>query len=306
MNQGELSALVYPETALRDGNFVFPDSVRYVRIDVGLSSHASHSAWFLDLYKDRCSVGIEPDPRCCKDLVYGSDSYPECKRLIINKQVIRHNNSDVCSLDSRFILINCAISDVIAPTQLPFYLTDAQLTGSNNQYKVFGASSLHEPTPLHPAGGYSTQNVVAIPLSEIIKAIPDRFHFIEEIKVDTEGHDYQVLKSAGEFIKKAVYVTVESGTNAPRHHLGVVVDSKNSTRSVIQNYMKNMGFRVDFEDADDQRYINVHLQQLVRLHGLNTNGDPIILEGKTSRRKRIKFKTKRFFRGIIKNHIFRV
>lgn len=301
MNQGDLSTLVYPKTALREGKFVLPDSVSFIRIDVGLSSHASHSAWFLDLYKDRGSIGIEPDPRCCEDLVNGSDLYPEVKRLIINKQVIRHHNTDVGNLDSRFILVNCAISDVSAPTQVPFYLTDAQLAGSNNQYRVFGTSSLHMPTSLHPAGGYAIRNVSAIPLREIIAAIPDRFAFIEEIKVDTEGHDYQVLKSAGELIKKAVYVTVESGNISPTHHHGVVVDAKKSTRSVIEKYMDRMGFKVDFADATDQRYLNVQLKHLVDLYGLNTNGDPIILEGKSSQRKRMKFKAKRFARKIIRN-----
>lgn len=301
MNRGNLSTLVSPKTALRDGKFVFPDSVKYIRIDVGLSTHASHSAWFLDLYKDRGSIGIEPDPRCCEELINGSDLYPEVKRLIINKQVIRHNNSDVCSLNSRFALVHCAISDVSVPTQVPFYLTNAQIAGNNNQSCVFGTSSLHMPTSLHRSGGYTTQNVLAIPLREIIAAIPDRFEFIEEIKVDTEGHDYQVLKSAGELIKKVVYVTVESGSTAPMHHYGVVVDSKNSTRSVIETYMDSMGFKVDFADGSDQRYINVRLKHLVVLFGLNTNGDPIILEGKSSHRKRMKFKAKRFARKIIKN-----
>ncbi len=59
-----------------------------------------------------------------------------------------------------------------------------------------------------------------------------------------------------------------------------------------------MGFRVDFEDATDQRYINMQLKHLVDLHGLNTNGDPIILEGKSSRRKRLKFRMKNFFKKI--------
>lgn len=301
MNEGNLSTLVYPKTALRDGKFVLPDSVNYIRIDVGLSSHASHSAWFLDLYKDRGSIGIEPDPRCCEELVNGSDVYPEVKRLVINKQIIRHRDADVSNLDSRFVLVNCAISDVSVPTQVPFYLTDAQLAGSNNQYRVFGTSSVHMPTSLHPSGGYTIQNVSAIPLREIISAIPGRFTFIEEIKVDTEGHDYQVLKSAGELIKRAVYVTVESGGIASTHHHGVVVDSSNSTRSIIQNYMTSMGFRVDFEDATDQRYVNLKLKHLVGLYGLNTNGDPIILEGKSSQRKRMKFKVKRLARKIIRN-----
>lgn len=296
-----MSTLVYPKTVLQDGKFVFPDSVKYIRIDVGLSSHASHSAWFLDLYKDRGSIGIEPDPRCCEDIVNGSDLYPEVKRLIIDKQVIRHHDADVGSLDSRFVLVNCAISDVNVPTQVPFYLTDAQLAGSNNQYPVFGTSSLHMPTSLHPSGGYVVQNVMALPLRDIIMAISDRFQFIEEIKVDTEGHDYPVLKSAGELIKRAVYVTVESGSISPTHHHGVIVDSKNSTRSVIETYMDGMGFKVDFADATDQRYINVRLKHLVGLYGLNTNGDPIILEGKSSQRKRIKFKAKRFARKIIRN-----
>jgi hypothetical protein len=299
MSQGNLSTLVYPEKALKDGKFVFPDAVKYIRIDVGLSTHASHSAWFLHLHGDRGSVGIEPDPRCYGELIDGSDLLPEVKRLVIDEQVIRHDHAVVCGLDSRFILVKCAISDVREHARLPFYLTEAQLAGDKKQYRVLGTSSLHVPTGLHPSGGYDTSSVPAIPLSEIIAAIPDRFEFIEEIKVDTEGHDYQVLRSAGESIKRAVYVTVESGNTAPVHHYGIEVDGNNSTRSVIEEYMGRMGFRVDFEDATDQRYINARLKHLVKMHGLNTNGDPQILARKSSRLKRLRFRMKRFFRKVV-------
>jgi hypothetical protein len=301
MNEGNLSTLVHPKTALRDGKFIFPNAVNHIRIDIGLSTHASHSAWFLDLYKDRGAIGIEPDPRCCEELMHGSDLLPEVKRIVLKKQAIRHHSTDIGNLDSRFVLVHCAISDVSVPTQVPFYLTDAQLAGGNNQHRVFGTSSLHMPTSLHPAGGYTIQNVLAVPLREIIAAIPDRFMFIEEIKVDTEGHDYQVLKSAGELIKKAVFVTVESGGIAPTHHHGVVVDATNSTRSVIQEYMDSMGFRIDYEDATDQRYINVHLEHLVKLYGLNTNGDPLILAGKSSPLNRLRFMAKKLARNVVRN-----
>lgn len=301
MNEGNLSALVYPKTALRDGKFIFPDAVKHIRIDIGLSTHASHSAWSLDLYKDRGAIGIEADPRCCEELLHGSDLLPEVKRIVLEKQVIRHHDTDIDSLDSRFVLLHCAISDVSAPTRVPFYLTEAQSAGSKNQYRVFGTSSLHMPTSSHPAGGYTVQDVRAVPLREIITAIPDRFAFIEEIKVDTEGHDYQVLKSAGELIKKAVYVTVESGGIAPTHHHGVIVDSNNSTRSIIQNYMSSMGFRVDFEDATDQRYINVQLEHIVELYGLNANGDPIILAGGSSPLSRLRFLTRKLARDTVRN-----
>ncbi|MBI5576918.1 MAG: FkbM family methyltransferase [Deltaproteobacteria bacterium] len=298
MSDGHLSNLVYPETALKDGKFVFPDSVKIVRIDVGLSTHASHSAWFLDLHKDRGSIGIEADPRCYDELIHGSELLPEVKRLVIDGQLIRHNGVNVATLGSRFILVRCAISDVRRYASLPFYLTDAQLAGENRQYKVFGTSSLHVPSESHPSGGYRVADVPAIPLSEIIAAVPDRFEFIEEIKVDTEGHDFNVLVSAGESIRKAVYVTVESGRTAPKHHHGIDVDSTNSTRSLIERHMENMGFRVDFEDSTDQRYINIRLEKLVRRYGLDTEGDPLILGKKSSRWKRIRFKGKRFLRGI--------
>jgi len=296
MNKGKLSEITYPQTAFHEGKFVFPDTVKFIRIDVGLSTHGSHSASFLHLHKDRGSVGVEPDPRCVEELIHGSDLLPEVKRVVINTQSVMYHKENICNLASRFILVNCAVSDRGVHDYVPFYLTDAQSAGDNNQYKIFGTSSLHMPTSKHPSGGYHIQNVLAMPLSEIIEAIPDRFTFIEEIKVDTEGHDYQVVKSAGEFIKRAVYVTVECGTNAPRHHHGLVVDSKNSTRSAIEEYMESMGFRVDFEDSTDQRYINVKLKHLVNLYGLNTDGESLILGGKSSLRKRLRFKTKRLFR----------
>lgn len=298
VDRDDLADIVYPEKTLQGGKYVFPDSVKYVRIDVGLSTHASHSAWFLDLYRDRGSIGIEPDPRCCQELIFGSDLYPEVKRLIINDRVIRHHKRDICALDARFILMRCAVSNVDRPVPLAFYLTDPQLAGDKNQYKVFGTSSLHVPTEKHPSGGYQAIEVPAVPLSRIIAAVPDRFEFIEEIKVDAEGHDYQVLRSAGELIKKAVFVTVESGCISPTHHQGIAVGPDNSTRPVIQAYMKEMGFRVAFEDATDQRYINSKLQHLVKRYGLNAKGDPIILEDEASLRKRFKFKARRFLRSI--------
>ena len=291
MNDWKLGSAVHPESSLQNGNFSFPDTVRFIRIDVGLSGSAVHSAWFLDLYEDRGSIGIEPDPRCCDIILNGLDLHPETKRIVLNRQAIEYNNHPVRNLDSRFVLVSCAISDVSGPRQVPFYLTDAQPVG---RYQVHGTSSLHEPTQAHPSGGYYIQEITAIPLSEIIKAIPDRFEFIEEIKVDTEGHDFQVLQSAGDLIKRAVYVTVESGNMAPLYHSGVIV-SGNSTRPVIKEYLTGMGFKVDFEDGDDQRYLNVRLKHLVKRYGLNTNGHPNILPGRRSWRKRIKFKIRQVF-----------
>jgi hypothetical protein len=38
----------------------------------------------------------------------------------------------------------------------------------------------------------------------------DKYEYIEFIKIDTQGSDLDVVKGAGEYIKKVVYITIEA------------------------------------------------------------------------------------------------
>lgn len=39
--------------------------------------------------------------------------------------------------------------------------------------------------------------------------VPDRYEYIEHVKIDCEGHDIEVLKSCGDLIDKVAVFTIE-------------------------------------------------------------------------------------------------
>ena len=47
-----------------NGNFKFPDCVKKIRIDVGLSNEAYHSCEWLLNNEDIAVIGVEANPKC--------------------------------------------------------------------------------------------------------------------------------------------------------------------------------------------------------------------------------------------------
>ena len=71
-----------------NGNFKFPDCVKKIRIDVGLSNEACHSCeWLLD-NEDVAVIGVEANPECQRNLLSGNTSNSYTHTLCLEKERI--------------------------------------------------------------------------------------------------------------------------------------------------------------------------------------------------------------------------
>ena len=199
-------------------NLCFPENVKSLRFDIGLSHNAPNSAKWLRNRDDLFVVGVEANRFNAHKLVTNgmwSKNDP--------KSLIRPYKS------KNFHILYCAIDDVVKPCYSKFYHVKGDA----------GTSSLLEPTErLLKDHDYAVKNiseVPTIPLSSILKQVPwDRFEYIEVCKVDTQGKDLDVLKSAGNYLNKIALLSVEVDTFGQYHGA--------AKREDIYSFMERSGF----------------------------------------------------------------
>lgn len=72
----------------------------------------------------------------------------------------------------------------------------------------------------------------------------ENFDIIHYLKIDAQGHDLDVVMSAGELIKKCIFVQIESCNAKEEDHLMYV---NQNTREKDIEYMKSKGFKLFLE-----------------------------------------------------------
>lgn len=177
-------------------NLPIPAHIKSLRIDIGLSHNAPNSAKWLKDRSDLFVIGIE------------ANRYNAYK-LFVNGMWSKNNPDNIISpyKSENFYIIYCAIDNVSIPTYSKFFHVKGDA----------GTSSLLEPTSkLLINHDYSIKNISNVPtvsLSCILEQVSwDRFDYIEVCKIDTQGKDLDILKSAKEFIRKIALISVEVDT----------------------------------------------------------------------------------------------
>jgi FkbM family methyltransferase len=179
-----------------------PQTARRIKIDIGLSYSAPNSVIWLDNQPDTFVIGIEPNI----GNIYS-----------VSTSALGHN--------SHFTLLPYAIDDVEEQTQKEFYHTAGDP----------GCSSLYEPNDKLPYIVAQKYKVDVIPLSTVLEAIDwDRFEYIDVLKIDTQGNDLNVIKSAGKWIHKVVYLHCEIDTHG--HYNGTPAPDE------YDCYLESIGF----------------------------------------------------------------
>jgi hypothetical protein len=213
------------------GNF---KAYKSVRIDIGLSHNAPNSAIWSREYPEDYVLGIEPNRfNFARITVFGVWSKSHSKRVRRFKP-------------RNFQALLCAIDDVTKPTYENFY----HIRGDS------GTSSLLRPTSaLLERYRYTIREitpVLAVPLSAILTPLLEHFGEIEMIKIDTQGKDLDVLRSAGALLKHVKRVLVEVDT------LGQYVGAP--SKAEIFAYLQSAGFEaqysVDTSPAEDVVFQN--------------------------------------------------
>lgn len=177
---------------MRGGKIHLDDRFRKVKVDVGLSWNAPHPEMWLRRESGLAVFGFEPSGLCFRSFTENSE---KMSRLHPNNVFV-----DPARVGDTFFPVRCALGAGQARHQ------DLFVTGNDP-----GCSSLFRPVKWNVI---DVESVPLMPLSDFFGAFPwDRVGHIDQLKVDAQGSDLDVLVGAGDYLRRAVYVTVEHYTD---------------------------------------------------------------------------------------------
>ena len=244
----------------RDGsalNFIeTPTSSRKLCIDVGLSEVAPNAAVWLLNDPDRCVIGMEPLDYNWEHLEGKHDSgkddvgdgWPAIRIGEESQNVLVAKNPPL-DIRGRFFGIKCAIDNVSIPEEKEFY-----------HMEEVGNSSLLKPNDNHTGVIKKVEKVQCVSLSDILDHV-DLKQFgshIEHLKVDAEGHDLEVIKSAGQYLERTIFISFEMSTNNIDKW-----DEQYIWEHAI-HYMTNNGFKMISFDGGNIVWLNRRYEDRVK------------------------------------------
>lgn len=165
-----------------------PKWAKKIKIDVGTSSNAPFSEFWINSDPDVCVFAFEPNIYNIHDLVHGFSGNP--------------NKLNTDKIDKSFFIINCALSNFVSES-VDFYCAD--IDG--------GTSSLFQPKTSEIPIKQVTK-VPVIKLENFFSIFPwESFEFIEQVKIDAQSSDFAIIKGMGNYLKdKIAYIDVETST----------------------------------------------------------------------------------------------
>lgn len=221
-------------TFREDGKINIPSSIKHIKLDIGLSYSAPMAQYWLNHEEDLYVFGFEPNPASVASILEGAVKRLESHGDPLEKKFIGNS----------FFLIPCALG-LANSSMIKFYVTND-----------CGCSSLYQPKY------FGIERVIEVPIFSL-KIFFDLFPFdshpvIDYIKIDAQGSDLDIVKSAGHYLtERVVYITLEPENT----------QYKNTTNSHedIDAYMKKIGFKKFISnDTCDPTYFNPHYSQYVK------------------------------------------
>jgi hypothetical protein len=242
-------------------NLKLNPNIKRVRLDVGTSSTAPNSAFWLSKYNDMAVFGFEPNPYNAECVRNGSDLYPNDYKLIGNKGIVTKENQTIALLEEKgnqFQLFEVAVDNVETPTKKTFYCTSELNTG---------CSSLYKPIDERLNGVVTEKEVEVNVIS--LKQFFENFNweqvpFIEFLKTDTQSNDLNVIKSCGDYLKKVCFVQSEYYTHMAYEG---ELDQYESLIS-FDEYMLSKGFKSYTRTSTDTSYVNEELIGYIIQNGI--------------------------------------
>ena len=216
-------------------NYSIPNSCTHVKLDIGLSYNAPQSqSWLSHEDPGLMVIGFEPNP--------------ESIACITNRNNRKQHPSHGDCLEykyienGRFVIQPCALSCVDTPTTMKFYVSQNDC----------GTSSLYPNNETHLGKIKSVIDVPVLSLKMFFDGFPwERFAYIDYIKIDAQGSDLNILKSAGSYLReRVVYVTAEGDGNQ-------YIGASECSESNIVSYMESQGFtRSRHPNTTDPTFVN--------------------------------------------------
>ena len=233
---------------LENGVIKTLDSSTKICVDVGLSENANNSGVWLHNDPDRCVIGIEP-LKYNWDGLYGKhDWHPDraddpthgWPGIRLDKKSIVVNGKSVVGISNKFFGLECAIDNILSPEIKTFYHMEEE-----------GSSSLLKPSKEHGSTIKQIDKVQCVSLNSIFDYIDwEKFQFIERLKIDCEGHDFEVLKSADKYFDKIIFISFEMSQHNEGHW------EKHYNFEDAFHYMRSKGFDCIAYDAGDIYFVN--------------------------------------------------
>lgn len=220
-----------------DGKIAIPESIRHVKLDIGLSYSAPMSQQWLLREENLMVFGFEPNPESVQSILRGATK----------RHPMHGDPLEIRFIGTEFVLIPCALG-ISESLTIPFYVTAADC----------GCSSLFKPKTLAIA---EVIEVPVFPLAAFFEIFPfDTHSVIDYIKIDAQGADLDIVKSAGHYLAEhVIFITIEAEDN---HYEGTMngVDTINA-------YMHGIGF-IPYKSpyTMDPTYLNTRFIEYIKDH----------------------------------------
>jgi FkbM family methyltransferase len=139
-------------------------------------------------------------------------------------------------------IIPIALSNVSEESQSEFY---------SMQYDG-GTSSLYKPIDTHLGPIKNKITVPVFSLKHFFDLFPwDKFEYIEYIKIDAQGADFDIIKSAGDYLsERVVFITAEPESNQ-YENCGHNTSENMETYLLTQNFIK-----INHPNTVDPTFVN--------------------------------------------------
>ncbi len=220
-----------------DGKIVIPSHIKHIKLDIGLSYSAPMSQHWLSHENDLLVFGFEPNPACVTSILQGAVKQHESHGEPLATKFIGKS----------FFLIPCALG-LSNSTIIKFYVTKGDC----------GCSSLYLPNR------FEIERIIDVPIFSLATFF-DLFPFdshpvIDYIKIDAQGADLDIVKSASHYLaERVIYITLEAEDSY----------YENTVNSVhaIDTYMHSIGFvRHMSAYTSDPTYFNPRYSEYIKTH----------------------------------------
>jgi FkbM family methyltransferase len=225
-----------------DFNYNIPEKCSHIKIDIGLSYNAPQSQVWLANEPNLMVFGFEPNPDLLDSISKGNIQ----KRHRAHGEPLQKKYID----EKRFSLVSVALSDVDKVEQMNFYINKNDC----------GTSSLFKHDEKYLGSIEKVVQVNVCSLKMFFDNFPwERFEYIDYIKIDAQGSDLNILKSAGKYLQeRVVYVTAEP-------HGYQYYNAETCNTNNIINYMLSQNFiQINHPNTQDPTFVNSKFIELAK------------------------------------------
>jgi hypothetical protein len=178
----------------KNNKIVIPKWCKRIKIDIGLSSNAPHTQTWLENQSDLIVFGFEPVQdnylRIISGEGYKPKNFPKDQKFIkLDKKLI----------GKRAFVFPFALGNVVSSLTREMYVT------ANDK----GCSSFYKPKWPRVVKKIKTR-VLSLDYFVNMISFDEKLNFIEHIKSDCQGSDFDILKGGIEALKKTAVYTIEA------------------------------------------------------------------------------------------------